>query len=264
MAKRAGTAIKQMASVCFAGSGRQRLLATLVLVGCLSPFGAFVNAQQQQDKPIDRYGPYHPRREPLTAEAIAILDGICDCKFYDLHVRVPGWYMAGGYISILNKLAKKPIEPTVPHIYNIEFGFGFWVSDSKPLKIRGDMEEVAGWEPFWPPEPGRPTSGAEDFFVRVFHVRQVNVERPEDRQKCTSETCSTPTGDPTLDVTPIGEYMRVYFLSRADGITGAFDMPSVGDARVREVACKALSLIRTWRVSEVSTPTPEDCARFKQ
>jgi len=45
---------------------------------------------------------------------------------------------------------------------------------------------------------------------------------------------------------------------------GAAMIPIVGYARWREVTCKSLFLIRSWRVSEVSMPAQEDCAQFKQ
>jgi len=52
--------------------------------------------------------------------------------------------------------------------------------------------------------------------------------------------------------------MRLYFYSRADGMTGRIDFPDLGLSRWEEMMCKTLSFVRAWRVPP--GPLPADCA----
>jgi hypothetical protein len=51
--------------------------------------------------------------------------------------------------------------------------------------------------------------------------------------------------------------MRLYFYSRADGLTGRIDFPDLGLPRWDEMMCKTLSFVRAWRVPP--GPPPGDC-----
>jgi hypothetical protein len=52
----------------------------------------------------------------------------------------------------------------------------------------------------------------------------------------------------------------MYFYSRADEIAASVKFPEVGLPRWKEILCRTLALIRTWRVSGGPAPS-EHCAK---
>jgi hypothetical protein len=179
-------------------------------------------------------------------------------------------------------------------------GFGFWLSDSKPLWNGWRSlphQQLVGSRVFWPPEPGRPYLTPDDFFVRVvdLYPRDANAALEGQKAvrggefgpnrtveeygqlKCGIDKsnpspilCRNPIADdPAVYISggaPIrsadGAFvaMRMYFYSRADGLQARVDFPGHGLPRWEEIVCKTLSLVRTWRVSP--GPPPGDCTKL--
>jgi len=173
------------------------------------------------------------------------------------------------------------------HLY-----FAFWVSDGKP--VGGGVPPLGSNERtgrgYWPPEPGRPAFSNKDFLVFVSEAIPMDQTQGLARQRwprermggkeglitreegldCRSyptgyKDCVTPLGDDpdvSMSLSLWGDLtvwdMMLY--SRADSMWVKLAFPGVGQSRWPEVVCRALQLIRSWRIS--GGPSPPDCSKL--
>jgi hypothetical protein len=177
--------------------------------------------------------------------------------------------------------------------------YEFWISDSKALlesvrRLPDEMRFHSNY--FWPPEPGRPFQGHDDFLIHVNHVSPETIEEAlyqfslfgirrdtgrkrenYDELKCSVDPntiiwidChSDADGDllvkgqsgPGADLKGPYGLVSLHFYSRPDGLLGWLSFPALGLPRWKEIVCKALALARDWRVPKKAEPPLTACAK---
>jgi hypothetical protein len=177
--------------------------------------------------------------------------------------------------------------------------YEFWVSDSKALlesvrRLPDEMRFHSNY--FWPPEPGRPFRGRDDFLIHVDHVSPETIEEARyhfslfgiprdtirkresyDELKCSVDPntliwidCRSEADEDLLvklqsgpGASREGPYglLSLHFYSRPDGLLGWLDFPALALPRWKEIVCKTLALARDWRVPKKVEPPLTACAK---
>jgi len=171
-----------------------------------------------------------------------------------------------------------------------EIAYRFWLSDGKPPKTVD-----SGPAFFWPPEPGRASSSAEDFVVEAYSIRYLSAKeaariRPflpmpplqsELEEKSVFEgiecrtyrrtahiRCQTPANaDPSVKINslrPLNSFnpwisMAVFYRAD-DNLDFGVYFPAIGLRRWPEIVCITVAMLRSWRA--VNGLAPPDCSKL--